>query len=187
MSNFDPNSSRDHSGRAQAERKQTQLLSDLSKGLDTQHHNTSLMHEFGSAFDSPETVSSGTSGTGTVGSAPGPARSDHQHGAEVPTFVYPVGLNGWVNYGGGWQTPARYYKMNGRVWFEGLITGGSSISATVCIIGVGYRPAQHVMVPSVIGNAFGRLNVMSDGNVYFEPGLGGSTAFAQLTGSWLPA
>jgi hypothetical protein len=183
MSNFDPNSSRDHSGRAQAERKQIQLLSDLSKSLDTQHHNTSLMHEFGSAFDSPETVSGSTSGTGTVGSAPGPARSDHQHGAEVPTFILPVGLNGWANYGGGWLG-ARYYKLGGRVYIDGLVAGGT-MGANIFLLQAGYRPLGNIMFSTICGNVLGRINVMVDGSVYFEPAVG-SNAYCSLECSFLP-
>lgn len=181
MSNFD--SSKDISGRTQAERKQVHLLSDLSKSLDTQHHNTSLMHAFGEAFDSPETIPPATSGTGNPGSAPGPARSDHQHGVEVPTFIFPTGLNGWTNYGGSWLG-TRYYKLGGRVWLEGLVTGGT-MGANAMTLQTGYRPLGHLMFATVCGNVFGRLNIMNDGSVYFEPGLG-TNSFCSMNCNFLP-
>lgn len=191
MSDFKGSGTGDDSGRSQVERKQSQLLSDLSKGLDMQHHNTSLMHEFGSAFDAPSDVTPATSGAGSVGQAPSPARSDHQHGPEVPTFVIPALLNSWANYGGGWPT-ARYYKMNGRVWLEGLIRLGSTAAAIMLNIGVGFRPPTNLMFPSLNASGTGiiltRIVVNANGDVNQDMGaIALTNTWVMLAGNWIPA
>lgn len=103
MTNFDPNSSKDRSGRSQAEKKQASLLSDLAKSLDLQHHNTSLLHQFGGAFEAPTTVSGGPNGS--VGIAESPARSDHVHGGQNAVGTIRMTINGnvepgWITFNG---------------------------------------------------------------------------------------
>jgi hypothetical protein len=182
MSNFDSsNSSTDRSGRSQAERKQVQLLSDLSKSIDTQHHNTSLMHEFGSAFEAPASVSTNSSGVGTVGSAPSPARADHQHGAEVPTWIYPVLINGWTNYGGGWEG-ARYCKLGGVVHIQGLITGGV-IPAIAFYMQAGYIPRWSQMFATPNNGGINRFDVNNDGSITVG---GGANVWYSITVSFVP-
>jgi len=184
MSDLSSSGQRDLSGRQQKQSRETQLLSDLAKGLDVQHHNTSLMHEFGAAFDAPQSVSSGTSGQGTTGVAPSPARSDHQHGAEVPTFIYPSFQNGWANFGGGWL-PARYYKMNGRVWIEGLV-GGGTFGNPIFTLSVGFRPLAPMMFVQNAANTFTRMNVDAAGLVYVDNITGNSNAWVTLNCNFYP-
>lgn len=176
MSTFEPTGPADRSGRSQRERREAQLLSDLSKGLDVQHHNTSVMHEFGSAFDAPQTVLPNITGPGSVGTAPSPARSDHQHGTVPATFVYPVLQNGWQNYGAGWQD-VRYYKQNERVYIEGRISGGQA-NTPIFNLATGFRPVKHIMADPIQ-----KLKVLSDGNISLESVNGP----VDLSGSWLVA
>jgi hypothetical protein len=66
----------------------------------------------------PETVDSGWQYVGDPGSA--------------------AFLNGWGNFGGGW-TPARYRKIGGRVFLEGLVSAGTAASP-ILTLPAAYRP-----------------------------------------------
>lgn len=58
-------------------------------------------------------------------------------------------LNGWVYYGGSWATPS-YRRFRGVVRLRGLIAGGT-LTASMCTLPTGFRPAQHSLF-SVVTN-----------------------------------
>jgi len=108
------------SGRSQDEQRRASLLADLAKSMDVQHHNTSLMHQFGEAFEAPQTVAQllATDLDGFTGQAESPARSDHRHGTrDLQTLMQPAGtlrytINsaaepGWIEIDGTTYTGAQ--------------------------------------------------------------------------------
>jgi len=165
MSDFDPNQNEreGHSHRTQEERRALALLSDLSKALDVQHHDTSLRHTFGGAFDSPVAVSDMAS-IGSIGMADSPARSDHSHGPETPVWITPTFLNSWTDFGGGTRT-ARYTKIGGVVHIQGTIKSGT-MTLPAFVLDVGYSPSGQMLFSQLDGlNLTGRLDVTSVGAV----------------------
>lgn len=83
----------------------------------------------------------------------------------------------WVNSPGG--APASYYiDQLGIVHLAGLVAGGALLS-TIFTMPAGYRP-QYREVFSVVGNnAFARVDVNTDGQIFF---MVGNSAFLQLSG-----
>lgn len=152
--------------RSQQEAKKIQLLGELSQALDVQHHDTPERHTFGQAFDAPTAVEEFDPGitTSFVGVSDSPARSDHRHGwVATPWTTVGSLLNGWANFGGGWQV-ARYRKVNDYVEIQGVITGGTS-GAQAFTLPVGFRPPAHVMIEAGAPGGSGYTHVQSDGLV----------------------
>ena len=74
---------------------------------------------------------------------------------------------------GTWSVPANftvgYYKDTlGRVHLKGAVTGGSA--TTIFTLPSGYRPPQTLSFATVSNNAFGRIMIESNGNVYAQAG-----------------
>ena len=78
----------------------------------------------------------------------------------------PTLLNGWTKYGGDYDT-AGYYKDKDRVFLQGLIKGGT-VGAVAFTLPVGYRPAKRKIFVVNANNTFGRVDVLSNGNVYID-------------------
>lgn len=78
----------------------------------------------------------------------------------------PTLLNSWTNYGGDYDT-AGYYKDKDRVFLQGLIKGGT-VGAVAFTLPVGYRPAKRKIFVVNANNTFGRVDVLSNGNVYID-------------------
>lgn len=79
----------------------------------------------------------------------------------------PTLLNGWTNFGSGWQT-AGYYKdtASHRVYLRGMITGGDAGATKILFtLPSGYRPTAVEMFP--IGNVTtnARIYIDTSGNV----------------------
>jgi hypothetical protein len=74
----------------------------------------------------------------------------------------------WTNYGSGWS-PARYMLDSaGIVHMDGLVSGGSGV---ICVLPVGYRPANQVLFATLTsGNNNARIDMRSDGSVYMDSG-----------------
>jgi len=182
MSDFDANQNvaEGHSHRSQREKQALSLLSDLSKGLDVQHHNTSLLHQFGGAFEAPVAVAENSSAVGFVGFSDSPARSDHRHAAETPVWQTPTLLNSWANFGAGYQT-ARYTIIGGVVHIQGLITG--TVGNVAFVLNSGFRPGS-ILIFSVEANfVLGRLDVSSNGNVV---PISGNNGYFSISCSFIP-
>lgn len=57
--------------------------------------------------------------------------------------------NGWANYGGAYP-PARFKKIGGVVYLDGLVANPSGDSATIFVLPLGYRPTYKTLYPGVI-------------------------------------
>jgi hypothetical protein len=104
-------------------------------------------------------------------------RLDELSRAQQYRWVTATLLNSWANYGGGFAV-ARYTKAGGVVHMQGLV-GGGTMGTGVLALPVGYRPAGSLLCATICGNLLGRINVMSDGTVFFEPTLG-TNSFCSL-------
>lgn len=96
---------------------------------------------------------------------------------EVGSSGEPAFENGWVNYAGA----AAFYKDPwGVVHIKGLIKTGTS--GTVCFtLPEGYRPSESLLWAIVMNNAFGRLDILSNG--YVIPAVG-TTQYVSLNVSF---
>lgn len=97
-------------------------------------------------------------------------------GWQAPTL-----LGTWVNYSTPSFTGARYRKMNGRVWIEGLVKDGTTGTA-VFVLPSGYRPSGNLVFATIVNpNVIGRLDVEAGGNVVI---YAASTVYASLNCSF---
>lgn len=98
----------------------------------------------------------------------------------APTWTNMTLLNGWQHQGGAYGN-AQYSKdATGRVCLRGLVVNGSSATAVVTTLPVGFRPARSLEFSAGIsGTVPGELIVLSTGNTYFESG---STAWSSFDG-----
>lgn len=113
-------------------------------------------------------------------------QADGSYGVSVPeddTGWIPLpGINGWVWYGGSWETPA-YRKLNGIVYLRGLLTGGAAGTA-FCVLPPGYRASGNRHFPVAAGGTIGLVNVMADGTIKHNSG---PTVWVSLDGITYPA
>lgn len=121
--------------RTQNEEKKVQLLGDLAQALDIQHHDTSLRHTFGAAFEAPvEVVATAMSDVnGFIGISDSPARADHRHGISKDAWLSwtPVLTAATTNptLGSGSTQEGRYVQLGSLVAFWGRIAFGSAGAA----------------------------------------------------------
>lgn len=69
---------------------------------------------------------------------------------ETWTNMTPVANWPWTNYGGGYA-PARYRRVNGIVYIEGLIAGLNSGGYLIFTMPEGYRPAMTIYSATTTG------------------------------------
>ncbi len=103
--------------------------------------------------------------------------------ADVPDdtgWVTPTLANAWVDYGGFFATPG-YRRINGVVHLKGLVKDGTA--STIFTLPSDCRPNGNRIFSVVANNAFGRVDVQTDGLVNFGPG---SNAFVALDGISFP-
>jgi hypothetical protein len=102
-------------------------------------------------------------------------------------WITPTLLNGWANFGGGYQA-ARYRRLvSGQVEIQGLVAGGTGPPQTIFTLPVGYRPAK-ALIFATIANAgvVARLDVVGPaGNVNWV--AGGTNAYLSLNCTFYPA
>lgn len=127
------------------------------------------------------------------------ARTFHWHENEAPDFaawqqVYPpvvtqtdtdwinATLNvGWENYGGGF-TVARYRRLSGIVYLQGLVRFGSGV---IFQLQDGFKPSGGTLIFDVDdAGSNSRIDVDSNGNVTFNSG---NNAYVSLTQIQFPA
>lgn len=91
-------------------------------------------------------------------------------------WVVPTLVNSWVNFGAGHQT-ARYRRLGGVVYVEGLIKDGV-IGSTAFTLDSGFRPAATLGFGAVDGTntANGRMDVFGSGVV--QPVTGNNAFYA---------
>lgn len=98
------------------------------------------------------------------------------------TWTAPTLGNGWVNYGSGNST-AGYTRStnetangtsNGVVGLRGLIRAGTTTSGTALFtLPAGHRPANRILYTVYSNTAYGRLDILPDGRVFFMVGSNG--------------
>jgi hypothetical protein len=167
--------------RSQQEQRRDQLLGDLSQGLDVQHHNNALYHQFGGAFEAPTAVASNdpTDFDGFVGLAESPARSDHRHGyTSIPWTSIGAFINGWGNFGGG-NPPVSFCVIQDFIYLRGIASGGT-MGLGAFALPVGARPAYSQNFGTVSNGVFGFFNVLTSGVV--SP-IGGSNVWFSFDGT----
>ena len=93
-------------------------------------------------------------------------------------FTAPTLLNSWVNFGGG-ETNAGYrINADGLVTLEGVVKNGSSASAIIFTLPVGYRPATFVDLVGISNEVICKIQIAATGAV--KNAVGGSTAWVSL-------
>jgi hypothetical protein len=90
----------------------------------------------------------------------------------VPTLQ-----NSWVDYGSVYAGLSYYKTLDNIVVLQGTIKSGTG--GLIFTLPVGYRPSAQRMFPIVSNNAFGRVDIGSDGNVV---GIVYNNAYVSLDG-----
>lgn len=93
-------------------------------------------------------------------------------------WIAPTLLNGWVNYGVGWDTVA-YRRKNGIVYLKGLMKSGT-INTFAFQLPAGFRPSAMLLFAPGSNNAgtvnLTRLDIDASGNV--NPQAGTNVAYS---------
>lgn len=85
---------------------------------------------------------------------------------QIPTL-----LNGWTDYGSGYEVASYWKDTCGVVHFSGLIDSGTATANTVLfVLPVGYRPRASEKFIVVSFNALCVIDVYADGNVTIRAG-----------------
>jgi hypothetical protein len=93
-------------------------------------------------------------------------------------FIAPTLLNSWTNFGGGYN-PAGFYKDPfGIVHLRGVVQTGAP-PYIIFRLPSGYLPANQEMFSVTANNAFGRVDVLTTGDVQFQAG---NNTFVSLDG-----
>jgi type II secretory pathway pseudopilin PulG len=104
-------------------------------------------------------------------------------GAHTITNV-PTLLNGWSNWGNGWQTASHMQDSNSRVWVQGLLNAGtSSINTQIFAMPSGRISTEDLHIPTR-GTVFRGIGVNSNGVV--TKGAS-TTSFHSVTSMYYPA
>lgn len=84
-------------------------------------------------------------------------------GTVVGSWQTPTLLNSWVQYGGGYSVPRYRKDVDGTVYIEAMITGGTA--GTMFNLPAGYRPSSHHIFNCYSAGGSYRLDVKSTGDV----------------------
>ena len=96
-------------------------------------------------------------------------------------WVEPTLLNSWENHGAS-NTEVAYRKdAFGQVHIRGGVKNGSSGTAVVFVLPVGYRPAISMQFPAISSaGTFTRCDISNGGNVIFNPGDTTYSSFGEI-------
>lgn len=101
--------------------------------------------------------------------------------AKAPSNTALSLINGWSNFGGGFDG-ASVAKQGRVVVMRGLVSGGTvAAGTTLCVLPVGHRPSAAVMVPAQCSGGTLRLDILANGNV----NLGGDLTAGASPGVYL--
>jgi hypothetical protein len=115
----------------------------------------------------------------------GPANAwvDEVYVTPVSYTYEALGLqNGWVAYGGAYNTPSFLRNMDGTCTLSGSVKNGT-MSAAIFTLPLGARPGVEVRFPVSSNGAYGEISIDTSGNVV---PLVGSTTRLQLDGVTFP-
>ncbi len=83
------------------------------------------------------------------------------------TWTAPSLLNGWANFGAGYEVCQFRKTSAGLVIVEGMLTAAAASAVTVFTLPVGYRPAAQLTVLSLINLSSspipGAINILANG------------------------
>lgn len=85
-----------------------------------------------------------------------------------PSWITPTLINGWTNYGAGYDTAGYLKTPDGLVILKGLLNGGSKTSDVSFVLPAGYRPSARKLFPATSGEPWtvSRVDIDTSGNVY---------------------
>jgi hypothetical protein len=132
------------------------------------------------------TVDIGFAADGSVASPQlTPAPSTGSGAITDGTWITPVLVGGWINYGSTWE-PAGYMRKGGVVYIRGFIKSGTAtVGTTIFTLPVGYRPGSDTHFDIVSNGLHGVLNVFADGRVVTNVSI--SATWVSLRGLIFPA
>ena len=137
--------------------------------------NGILKDSNGNAGTSTQVLSSTGAGTEWVDAASGLVDS----GWQTPTL-----LNGWSDFGDGWQE-ARYRKIGNRVTIEGLVKDGALPNSDIFSLPAGYRPTKSLLFRQVAETGDYVLTVNASGDVNLSSATGGGNAYVSISTTYL--
>lgn len=79
-------------------------------------------------------------------------------------WIAPTLLNGWTNFGSGYETAGYYKDALGFIHLKGLIKSGAMGTAAF-VLPSGYRPSYRKMFPVLTSGGIGRVDIDTEGNV----------------------
>jgi hypothetical protein len=90
-------------------------------------------------------------------------------------------VGAWTNYGSVWAKSAYRKDQRGRVYLRGLAAkdpGAPVGDDPIAVLPPGYRPSARLIFGVATGStaggqAYGRVDVLADGNIYWVAGAGG--------------
>jgi len=90
--------------------------------------------------------------------------------------------NSWVAYAGGFTTPQYTKSSDGLVMIKGLVRTGSSATAVIATLPVGYCPAEQQLLTTVSNSAWTRVDIIrnTNGTCTISPITNSSTAWFSL-------
>jgi hypothetical protein len=89
---------------------------------------------------------------------------------DTPWYDFTL-LNGWANYGSGFETAQYYRAGNKRVYLKGVISGGTATQGTVlCELPEGFRPQEDIFVVGMSHHQEALFFITTDGEVILQSG-----------------
>ncbi|WP_096224903.1 pentapeptide repeat-containing protein [Geobacillus sp. FJAT-46040] len=79
-------------------------------------------------------------------------------------WIAPTLLNGWVNYGSGYETASYYKDALGFIRLKGLIKGGT-MGAAAFVLPAEFRPSARKIFTVLTAGGVGRVDIDTSGNV----------------------
>lgn len=98
-------------------------------------------------------------------------------------WITPTLLNSWSNLGSGYVA-ARYRRLNGIVYVQGTVTGGTVTSGTnILNLPAGFRSSATMQFPVATTSASGaaRIEMAADGNIKTSTGVSASALSFQFS------
>lgn len=88
--------------------------------------------------------------------------------------------NGWIGFGAPYTAPQYTKGSDGIVTVKGLIkSGNSGVDTVIAVLPVGYRPKERLLLTSPSNAAYGRFDVLPNGEIHI---MTGSNIWASLDG-----
>jgi hypothetical protein len=128
------------------------------------------------------TPSMRTLGTGATQACAGnDSRVTGAAAAAQPAWTAPSLLNSWVNYSAAYSAAGYFKDTLGIVHIRGLVKSGTSGTAVMFTLPVGYRPEYQSIFPASMNpDVFSEIQITTGGNVFANPT--GSTTWTCLDG-----